>query len=296
VVSILIVTRKMNPAVERLARRVLEMPLARSEREVLIVAEDASVGEPAAPELLGEGLTLVRIPSGRGLGYNRNRALEASGGEIVAFLDDDCCPADDWLLELLEPLEDPAIAAVVGAVRVPPSTFLGDSIAALGFPAGGSVGFEVMFRVDENGFTDHLTIGNCAVRRRVFSDAGVFDETMVAGGEDGELSHRIRAACLPMKFQPSATVEHAARAHLGEFARWFFRRGRAAYEFSRRAPAGPVIGHRLASYRRILWMHRADPKIVVIVPLLTASVLLQEAGFAWEWAAGRAPERPTGAA
>jgi GT2 family glycosyltransferase len=120
---------------------------------------------------------------------------------------------------------------------------------------------------------------------------GGFDETMTMGSEDTELSHRIAVARLRMRFQSSAMVEHQARAGLVQFSRWFFRRGRGAYQLSRRVNAGPVIAHRLASYRRIIGMRMRDPKIVAIVPLLIASVVLQEAGFAWELVAHRQPRK-----
>ena len=289
-VSMLIVTRGMTPEVHALARRLADLlGAARSDTltgEVLIVAENPRMAEVAEPELLGDGITLVSIPAKQGLGYNRNRALEAAVGDTVVFVDDDCWPADDWLSELLAPLADPTIQAVMGNVHIRPSTFVGDSISALGFPAGGSTGFAVMFPVDDEGFTTHISTLNCALRDDTFVRVGPFDESLVFGGEDGELSHRISSAGLRVKFQPTAMVEHDARSSLPEFTRWFFRRGRAAYQFSRRVPAGGTIGRRLASYTQILRMHRNDPKIVAIVPLLGASIVLQQAGFAWEYVVG----------
>jgi cellulose synthase/poly-beta-1,6-N-acetylglucosamine synthase-like glycosyltransferase len=296
-VSIAVVTRGLSPAVARLTSRILEMPGSPDDREVLIVAEDATVAEPTGREPAGDGVALVRIPAGRGLGYDRNRAIETCAGDVIVFVDDDCWPDDGWLPELLAPLADPAVDAVMGGVRIAPSTFLGDSISALGFPAGGSVGFSVMFHVDENGLTDHLSTLNCALRRSVFEKVGTFDETMTMGSEDTELSHRIAAAGMRMRFQPSAMVEHRARTDLAEFAGWFFRRGRGAYQLSRRVDTGPVIAHRLTTYRHIIGRRLTDPKIVLIVPLLVFSVFLQEAGFVWEAIAhGEPPRRPSAAA
>lgn len=293
-VSMLIVTRGMTSDVHTLADRLSGLLGAvRSDSltgEILIIAENPQVADVAPHEHLGGDVVLVSIPATRGLGYNRNRALEAATGDVVVFVDDDCWPDDDWLHELLAPLGDPTIHAVMGNVRIRPSTFLGDSISALGFPAGGSTGFAVMFPVDDEGFTTHISTLNCALRDETFARVGPFDESLVFGGEDGELSHRISSAGLRVKFQPTALVEHDARSSLSEFSRWFFRRGRAACQFSRRVPAGGTIGRRLASYKTILWIHRRDPKIIAIVPLLGASILLQQAGFAWEYLAGEGPQ------
>lgn len=288
-ISILIVTRGMTDEVGALAARLTGLLAAEEPSitgDVLIIAEDPNATSVGGHELLGSGAQLVRIPAKRGLGYNRNRALDAADGDVVVFVDDDCWPADDWLRELLAPFEDDTIDGVMGNVRIRPSTFLGDSISALGFPAGGSVGFAVMFPVDAEGLTTHLSTLNCALREDVFTRVGTFDESMVFGAEDGEFSYRVAQAGARVMFQPTALVDHAARDDLREFTRWFFRRGRAACQYSRRVPAAGTIGRRLASYRMILRINRANPKIVAIVPLLGASVLLQQAGFFWELLSG----------
>src|SRR5262245_19683629 len=44
-------------------------------------------------------LTLLRQPRG-GPGAARNAGAAVARGGILAFLDDDCCPAKDWLLRL----------------------------------------------------------------------------------------------------------------------------------------------------------------------------------------------------
>jgi len=281
-VSIIIVTRGMSELVDTLAKRLSSLLSEAAPGvvgEVLVVAEDLAVEEPGTRVPLDSGALLVRIPAKRGLGYNRNRAIEAAQGDVIVFVDDDCWPADDWLGELLSPLADLSIDGVMGNVHIRPSSFLGDSISALGFPGGGTAGFGVMFPVDVEGFTPHISTLNCALRQTMFSRVGTFDESMVAGAEDGEFSHRMASAGVRVKFQPTAMVDHAARDSLTEFARWFFRRGRAARQYSRKVAPGGAIGRRIASYGRIVWMHRTDPKLVAIVPLLAASVLLQQAGF-----------------
>ena len=281
-VSIVIVTRQLNPVVERLAERLVADAATVPGSEVLVVAERFELEQVAPTASLPSGALLVSIPARCGLAHNRNRAVEAACGDIIVFVDDDCWPVEGWFGHLLAPLADGDVSGVMGDVRIPRSTLLGDAISSLGFPAGGSLGFAVMFPVDAQGFTAHLSTLNCALRREVFTIVGGFDESMTFGGEDGELSHRIAQAGLKVRFQPTATVEHAARSDLSEFARWFFRRGRAAKQYARRAPAGNRIRQRLASYGRIIRLRARDRAIVVIVPLLAASIVLQQAGFMWE--------------
>lgn len=51
-----------------------------------------------------------------GLSRARNRAIQESSCEIVAYLDDDCLPDPEWLEYLLRPFSDTTVAAVAGDI------------------------------------------------------------------------------------------------------------------------------------------------------------------------------------
>lgn len=51
-----------------------------------------------------------------GLGRARNRGWQAAAGELIAFTDDDCYPADDYLDRIVECFEDRAIGFLGGRV------------------------------------------------------------------------------------------------------------------------------------------------------------------------------------
>jgi glucosyl-dolichyl phosphate glucuronosyltransferase len=53
----------------------------------------------------------------RGLGGARNSGISRSSGEVVAFLDDDAVACPAWLSSLVEPYEDPTVAAVGGSIE-----------------------------------------------------------------------------------------------------------------------------------------------------------------------------------
>ena len=183
---------------------------------------------------------------------------------------------------LLAGLDDPAIAATAGTLVIPPSGFVGDSISALGFPAGGSAGYATMFPVHEDGTTDNLPSGNGAIRASVVRELGGFDESMTLGGEDTEFSHRLRQAGHRIVYCPDAIVSHPARTSIPGFCRWSYRRGRAKKQFARRVPVGGYVGNRVASFGRILKMNARSPRIVLVAPLLALNVALQLLGFAVE--------------
>lgn len=64
-----------------------------------IVVDDASTDNTArVAESFGDGFTIIRAAKNAGLAASRNRAIDAAGGELLAFLDSD----DLWLPEYLE--------------------------------------------------------------------------------------------------------------------------------------------------------------------------------------------------
>lgn len=277
-VSVAIVARRHIPEIDRLVEALLDAE-GPGEREIIVAIETPGTTEPSETRD-SRGVRWLAIPARRGLGYNRNCALVAARGDILLSVDDDCVPQPEWMTGLLGALDDADTHAAVGSIEIPPAGVLGDSISALGFPAGGSAGYETMFHVAEDGATDNLAIGNCALRVATVRELGGFDESMTYGGEDTELAHRFNTAGKRIVFIPSAVIVHPARTSLAEFCRWSYVRGRAKAQFARRVPAiGGLVSNRLASYGRILKRNAGDPKILLIAPLLFLNLVLQQAGF-----------------
>jgi GT2 family glycosyltransferase len=273
-----IIARRRIPELERLVDSLLQLDGADA-NEIVVGVETPGCQTPAE-ECDERGVRWLQIPARRGLGYNRNRVLEAARGELLFSIDDDCVPQPGWYEELLGSVVEPGVDAAVGDIRILPAGLLGDSISALGFPAGGSAGYATMFPVADDGSTNNIAIGNCVLRAATVRDLGGFDESMTYGGEDTELAHRFNAAGRRILFVPSAVIVHPARTSLAEFVRWSYVRGRAKAQYARRVPAiGGLVGNRLASYGRILARNARDPKILLIAPLLFLNLVLQQAGF-----------------
>jgi GT2 family glycosyltransferase len=290
-ITVGIIARDCIPELQRLVDALLRIA-GPAEREIVVAVERPGLDVPVEH---GDerGVRWIDLPAHRGIGYNRNRVLEAARGEVLLGIDDDCEPDERWLVDLLEALDDPAVDAAVGSIRIPPAGFVGDSISALGFPAGGGAGYEKMFRVDPDGTTDNIAAGNCALRTSVLREIGGFDESMTWGGEDTELAHRLNIAGKRIRYVPTAEITHPARTSLKAFGRWLYVRGRAKRQFSRKVPVGGYISHRLGTYGRILADNATDPKIVLIAPLLAWSLVLQQAGFIAETVSPTPAPAPT---
>jgi O-antigen biosynthesis protein len=283
-ISIGIIARERIPELDRLVDQMLAIEGPRP-REVIVGLETPGATAPTETRD-GRGVRWIALPPGRGIAYNRNRVLEAVRGEILVGIDDDCQPKPDWLLGLCAALGDPDVHGAIGEIELPPAGFVGDSISALGLPAGGNEGYANMFRVDADGTTYNIACGNSALRTATVRELGGFDESLSWGGEDTELAERFIAAQKRLVFTPDAVIVHPARASLRGFARWMFVRGRAKRQFARRtktAQVGGLARARLASYAGIVKRHKTDPELVLIVPLIGASLIIQWTGFIAEW-------------
>lgn len=227
---------------------------------------------------------VLPMPTNRGPARCRNEGARAAQGEVLAFTDSDCEVAPNWLERMDHRLRERDTDAIMGRLVLRPSTFLGDSISALGFPAGGSVGFEKIWKVDPSGFTDSLSSCNCAVRKDLFHEIGGFDETFpYAGGEDSLFAYQLKKAGYTIRFCPDIVAYHGARDSLRSFLRWQFRRGQSSYIFSTKVhEKRDYMALRLWSTANILRSSLGDRKFPVVVSLLALSFLLQMTGFFYE--------------
>lgn len=249
--------------------------------EVLLLYESSQPQELPSFSLAVQSIPL---PPSQGIPFNRNQGIIRSRGKFIIFIDDDCWVPENWLKALLEPLQkDKHILAVTGGTKVPPSNLLGDSIAALGFPGGGSLGFDKVWKVSPEGFTNHLSVGNCALRRELFEQVGYFDVAMKFGAEDTEFSQRLEAAGILVKHVPDACAFHEARSSWSSFVQWQLRRGRANYHFRKKVgKVGKFVQLRAWSAGNVLRANLTTLRFPVVLGLLGSSFALQQWGYLLE--------------
>ncbi len=230
------------------------------EFEVIVVDDESTDGTPEMLETFARDhsdfpFRWFRNEPRRGANPSRNRGIQESKGEFVAFLDDDCVPADDWLERLMTGFVSDRVAAVTGRVdNAPPSNVY-------------ELTLKGTQRVHGKVHASRLVGCNMCIRRDLLLRYG-FDEDRASAQKDASVSGRgdeeglfltLRAAGYEQRVIHDAAVEH----HHPHSRRTFFRQ---AYRGG-------------TSTARLAYKYYLPPRID-LVPLMMAYVSLP---LAWAW-------------
>jgi glycosyltransferase involved in cell wall biosynthesis len=133
----------------------------------------------------------------------RNTGIRAASGSLIALTDADCVVDPDWLRAIVQGMEDPSVAILVGYCA---------------YPSHASSALKLLAAY-ENAKAEYV-LGRCppayqfayannmAVRRSVFDELGPFEEWPRAA--DSELVHRLAARRPDLRavFHPAMRVTH----------------------------------------------------------------------------------------
>jgi GT2 family glycosyltransferase len=170
----------------------------------------------------------------------RNTGWRASTGDVVVFVDDDCVLAPDTLARLR------AAVAVYDAVGASIEPLHRGHVVADYMHAEHLVTHKL-----QDGEIRWLVTACVAVRRAVLEWIGGFDEHLHAGGEDVDLSLRLKAAGFQLGVAEEAVAFHDHRASLRLLVRTYYRHGTgqrrlAAQHPERRTDLGRSARERLS--------------------------------------------------
>ncbi len=208
-VSVVICTRNRAGALHASLESVAAAARACGIEAELVIVDNASSDDTAAvvtawAETAPLRVTLVR-EARQGLAAARNAGIRAAHGAVLAFTDDDCRLAPDYLYTLRD-----LFAGDSGLVLRGGRVDLGDS-ADLPFtiktdPTPARYGGER----HPGGFIHGC---NMAATRAAFDRIGPFDERFGAGapceaGEDTDYLYRAYLAGIPVEYAPSLVVAH----------------------------------------------------------------------------------------
>jgi glycosyltransferase involved in cell wall biosynthesis len=232
--SIVVPTYSRPDALGRCLRALGELDYPPSRHEIIVV-DDGSEGpnrRRIEATCADAGARLVRRPHA-GPAAARNVGSAHARGDYLAFVDDDCEPAPDWLARLAAQFVDHPDAAIGGRTLngLPANLYSTASQLLVDY-------LYVAYRDEWRGEPRFLASNNIAFPRQAFAAVGRFDLTFpLAAGEDRELCDRWHESGRWLVYAPDAVVFHSHALTWSGFCRQHFNYGRGAFRF-RRARAG----------------------------------------------------------
>lgn len=206
--------------------------------EVLVVDDCSDDGSAELVEASPHA-RLIRASERGGSYVARNLGVAQARGQMIAFTDTDCVPAEDWIEAGCAVVQAPGADVVAGHVEVPlgqnPST-----AALLDFTRY----LDQERHVREHGFA---ATANLWVRREVLERAGPFNERLTTGG-DLEFGNRVSGSGFSLRYAPEVIVEHQPRTRVGQLARKGYRLGLGTAQHRKHANA--PTRHRPRLYAR----------------------------------------------
>ena len=190
----------------------------------------------------------------RGLGFARNVGIEHAGGEIVAFLDDDAYPDQDWLHYMALAFENGSHAGIGGPNLPPPED--GRVAECVARAPGGPIHVLISDREAE-----HVPGCNMAFRKAALEAVGGFDERFSTAGDDVDLCWRLQDAGETLGFSAGAVVippQARHRAPLSQAA-VRLRQGRGAARAEVAQPPQPCRLSALVGSHLRRCHHRCQP-------------------------------------
>ena len=244
-ISVLVSTRNRPEQVVNCVRRILAT--ADADFELIVIDQSPREQREQARQAIGIDQRMRWIEtSTQGLSASRNVGLSFVSAPIVAFTDDDCEVAPNWLPSIRGEFQaDESLDMIFGAVMLRPED------RASGYAAE----FEPITRTEFIGHVPDISeqwgIGaNMAFRRKIFERVGRFDELLGAGsafyaGEEIDLTIRAFSQGFKAVYTPEVRV-----LHLG------IRTGAEAARLMRGYGIG--LGATLAKHRRLRTPGAAD--------------------------------------
>jgi GT2 family glycosyltransferase len=160
----------------------------------------------------------------------RNAGVEAAGGEVILFLDDDVIPEPGLVAAHAKAhADDPnAATGALGHVRwadeLRPTPLMEWLDEGVQFDYGTIVGDEAQWW--------HFYTANLSLKRALFQQAGGFDvERFPFGHEDLDLGYRLSQRGLTLRYLPQARAQHLNAPSLDEWRRRVARIARSERAF-----------------------------------------------------------------
>lgn len=228
-----------------------------------------AMAETASPEIKLSYLKEEQIQSSYAA---RNRGIQASTGEILAFTDVDCRPQSDWLERLIKPFINPKISIVAGEIQ----GIIGNTLLEKYAHTYKVLSAQYCL---ENPFCPYGQTANLAIRKEVLYQVGLFRPYLTSGG-DADLCWRIlKQTNTEIEFASQAIIFHRHRDNLKDFKSQWRRYGKSNFYLHKLHGLELMkeCNNRAIFYRLSMWLLKELPKntIKIMVGKATGIDLLK---------------------
>jgi GT2 family glycosyltransferase len=253
------------------------------ERFQVIVVESSPSGAPDALKVFQKRIEIHVIPQAPcGQAAARNLGARSASGEFLAFTDDDCRPAANWLRALAAQFVLTPDRAVGGPVR---NRLINDPYATVS-----QIVIDCLYEQynSQPNLPRYFGTNNLAVPIEQFNTLGGFDRSYRPAGEDRDFCARWLEHGYQMAFVPEAIVWHAHGMNLADFWEQHFGYGRGSFLFRvarTRVRQGSLALEPPGFYWKMLstpfsQIHRSNHPTWLLTALLLVSQAATAAGFA----------------
>jgi glycosyltransferase involved in cell wall biosynthesis len=301
-VSIVVPTFARPAQLRRCLDGILRLEAATFSLEVIVVDDGGAEPLDTLIDSYAGGLDIRLIrQSRRGPAAARNAGVALARGAFLAFIDDDCTPAPDWLSAFVRELEQDDRRLLGGlvenALTENPYSIASEHISQFVYEYNRTGGAREPF----------FTTNNIALAADLFRAVGGFGTSIPsATAEDKEFCDRWRSRGHALTHVPSAVVHHAHDLTFAGFLRQHFDYGRGilAFRLIRRSRVeSPLLPEPLKFYTDLVLSPMYRPSSVGrlrLAALLFAAQLATVVGalheaLTWPWLTGaRATSRRLG--
>jgi GT2 family glycosyltransferase len=286
--SIIVPTHNRPACLRECLQAICELDYPHDRFEALVVDDGGDAPLQAVVEPFAQRVPLrLLVEPHRGPAAARNAGATQACGRYLAFTDDDCAPARDWLSRLQR------------ATQARPEILLGgrtvNAVDSHPAPLASQLLIDYLYEYFNSDPEDARFVVSCnlAVPAEAFRAIDGFDTRFPrAAAEDRDLCDRWLASGRRMAYVPDAVVLHRHHLSLPAFWRQHMGYGRGAYHFHqgrRFRQRGKLRLEPLRFYSRLLVypFRRRLPGATRLSALLALSQVANAAGFFEEAVRGR---------
>ncbi len=253
--------------------------------EVIVVDDGSRFPLQEAITLFGNRLNIRLITQEHnGPAMARNRGATEAKGSLLAFTDDDCTPAPDWLKTLKAHFDRTPDRMIGGwTSNVEADNLYSETSFLL-------IQYLYAYYNADPGNARFFTSNNLALPAENFHAIHGFNPAFPrAAGEDREFCERWLDHGFRMTYAPEVQVYHRHALTFSAFCRQHFNYGRGAFRFHkvrRRGRSGRFRIEPLSFYSNMLghpFSSKRKGSAFLFSALLFITQIANAAGFLWEW-------------